>query len=162
MKHHIAQHLRAVAVGLAVLLGAVVAASSARAETSIGLRGGLSIDPDQFLIGLHIQPPAVGRNLYIVPNADVGFGDDIFSLSFNGDLQYQFAGGETVRPYAGGGLSLYYYDVDRGGSDTEFGVNALGGLLFDRRSGPPVFLEMKLGLTDRTPDWKFLVGLMFR
>jgi hypothetical protein len=148
-----------------VLLGLLLSVAvipGARAETSVGLRGGLSVDPDQVLIGVHIQPPPVGRNLYVVPSAEAGFGNDLFTLSFNGDLQYQFGAGQEVRPYAGGGLSLYYVNVDHGGSDTEFGVNALGGLLFERKSGNPIFLEMKLGLTDRMPDWKFLVGLMFR
>jgi len=153
---------RIVAVALSALFLSLPLAQGARAETSIGLRGGLSIDPDQVLIGLHVQPPAVGRNLYVVPSGEAGFGSDAFTLSFNGDLQYQFGASEDVRPYAGGGLSIYYYDHDRGGSDSEFGVNALGGLLFARNSGKPIFLEMKLGLTDRMPDWKFLVGLMFR
>ncbi len=153
---------RTIIVALTAFLLAVPLAPNARADTAIGFRGGLSIDPDQVLVGLHIQPPPVGRNLYVVPSGEAGFGDDAFTLSFNGDLQYQFGAGQDVRPYAGGGLSLYYYDRDGGGSDSEFGVNALGGLVFARQSGRPIFLEMKLGLTDRMPDWKFLVGLMFR
>ena len=140
----------------------VLAASVASAESSIGIRGGFSSHPDQILIGAHFQPPPIAKQLYIVPSGEAGFGDDAFTLSFNGDLEYQFGPQGTVRPYAGGGLSLYYVNVDNGGSDTNLGANALGGLLFDRKSGWPIFLELKLGLTDEVPDWKIVAGLMFR
>jgi hypothetical protein len=144
------------------LICLAAAVSTARAETRVGIRGGLSVDPDQVLVGLSFQPPAIAQNLYIVPNIEAGFGDDLFSLAFNGDLQYQFGHSGGVRPYAGGGLALTYWNADNGGDDTELGVNALGGLLFDRSSGAPIFLEMKLGLSDEVPDFKFVVGLMFR
>lgn len=144
------------------LLCLAAAASTARAETRVGIRGGLSVDPDQVLGGISFQPPAIADNLYVVPSIEAGFGDDLFSLAFNGDLQYQFGRSGGVRPYAGGGLALTYWNADNGGDDTELGVNALGGLLFDRSSGAPIFLEMKLGLTDEVPDFKFVVGLMFR
>lgn len=149
-------------VTLLALLCLAASVSTARAETRVGIRGGLSIDPDQFLIGLSIQPPPVAQNLYLVPSIEGGFGDDLVSIAFNGDLQYQFGRSGGVRPYAGGGLAITYWNADNGGDDTELGVNALGGLLFDRTSGAPIFLEMKLGLSDEVPDWKFVVGLMFR
>lgn len=147
---------------LLTLLCLAAAASTARAETRVGIRGGLSVDPDQVLVGLTIQPPPVAENLYVVPSVEAGFGDDLVSIALNGDLQYQFGRSGGVRPYAGGGLALTYWNADNGGDDTELGVNALGGLLFDRSSGAPIFLEMKLGLTDEVPDFKFVVGLMFR
>jgi hypothetical protein len=140
----------------------VLGASVASAESSVGIRAGLSSHPDQFLIGAHFQPPPVATNLYIVPSGEAGFGDNLFTLSFNGDLEYQFGSQGSVRPYAGGGLSLYYVNVDNGGSDTNLGVSALGGLLFDRKSGWPIFLELKLGLSDEVPDLKVVAGLMFR
>jgi hypothetical protein len=146
----------------ALLAACALGTSAAHADTAVGLRGGLSIDPDQVLIGVHLQPPAVAENLYVVPSAEAGLGDDAFTISINGDLQYQFGRSGGVRPYAGGGLTLYYFNLDNGGDDTDFGLNAVGGLLFDRSKGHPIFLEGKLGLTDRVPDWKFMVGLMFR
>lgn len=144
------------------LLCLTAAVATARAETRVGIRGGLSVDPDQVLVGITIQPPSVAQNLYVVPSVEAGFGDDLVSIALNGDLQYQFGRSGGVRPYAGGGLALTYWNADNGGDDTELGVNALGGLLFDRSSGAPIFLEMKLGLTDEVPDFKFVVGLMFR
>ena len=133
---------------------------AARAETSFGLRGGLSVDPDQFLIGGHINFEPIAENVYIVPSAEAGFGDDIFTLSFNGDVQYRFETDSGVRPYAGGGLSLYFVDFD-GGSDTELGVDVLGGIFFNQDSDTPMFVEAKAGLTDEVPDWKFIFGINF-
>jgi len=150
------------AVTAAVLASALAASAALASSSSVGLRGGFSSGPDQILIGAHFQPPPVATNLYIVPSGEAGFGDHLFTLAFNGDLQYQFGKQGTVRPYAGGGLSLYYVNVDNGGSDTNFGLSALGGLLFDRRSGWPIFLEAKLGLSDEVPDFKLVAGLMFR
>jgi len=147
---------------LIAVLALSLGASAASAESSIGLRGGISSNPDQILFGAHFQPPPVAKNLYIVPSGEMGFGDDAFTLSFNGDLEYQFGREGSVRPYAGGGLSLYYVNVDNGGSDSNLGVSALGGLLFDRESGWPIFVELKLGLSDEVPDLKALVGVMFR
>jgi hypothetical protein len=142
----------------ALVLGA--APLAVRAETSFGLRGGLSVDPDQFLIGGHINFSPIADNVYIVPSAEAGFGDDIFTLSFNGDVQYRFDTDSGVRPYAGGGLSLYYVDFD-GGSDTELGVDVLGGIFFNQDSDTPMFVEAKAGLTDEVPDWKFIFGINF-
>lgn len=144
-------------------LFSLASASAARAETSCGLRGGFSSSPDQFLIGGQVNFSPVGENLYIVPSAEAGFGDNLFTLSFNGDLQYRFRvkRGSEVRPYAGGGLSLYYVNVDGGGSDTNMGVDVLGGIFFGRASGNPMFLEAKAGLTDEVPDWKFIFGINF-
>jgi hypothetical protein len=133
---------------------------TAPADTSAVLRGGLSVDPDQFLVGAHLNLSPVGENVYIVPSAEAGFGDDLFTLSFNGDVQYRFdvRRGSEVRPYAGGGLTLYYVDFD-GGSDSELGVSVLGGIFFARTSGNPMFLEVKAGLSNEVPDWKIVFGI---
>jgi len=126
-----------------------------------GLRGGFSSDPDQFLFGGQIEPdPIADNNLYIIPSGEVGLGDDLFSLSFNGDFQYRFDVSGSVRPFAGMGVALWWVDPDNGGdSDTEFGVNALGGIFFGNKY--PMFLELKLGLTDDIPDLKLVYGINF-
>lgn len=147
---------------LAAAAALTVAGGALAATSQVGLRGGFSSGPDQVVFGVHFQPPPVAKQLYIVPSAEAGLGDNAFTLAFNGDLEYQFTAQGSVRPYAGGGLSLYYVNVDNGGSDTNLGVSALGGLLFDRSKGWPIFLEAKLGLTDEVPDFKLVAGLMFR
>jgi len=148
--------LPATALALALL------ALPGRAGAEVGIRGGFSSDPDQILIGMHVQTPPVGKDLYIIPSGEAGFGDDAFSLSFNGDLQYRFGSQENARPYVGGGLTYFYVDPDNGESDSGFGLTVLGGVIFERKSGNPIFLEAKIGLDNEIPDFKMIVGLNLR
>ena len=144
-----------------VALSCLACVSIAHADVSGGLRVGFSSSPDQFLVGGQLELPPVAHNLYIVPSGEVGFGDHATTLSFNGDLQYRFVVHSEVRPYAGGGLAVYYVNVDGGGSDTNLGADILGGVFFNQNSSNPMFVEAKLGLTDEVPDWKFIYGINF-
>jgi hypothetical protein len=148
------------ALSIALLL---VSPGTGRAHTSWGLHGGFSSNPDQFIVGPHLNLDAVGEELYIVPSGEVGFGDHATTLAFNGDLQYRFVVHRSkVHPYAGGGLSLYYVNINGGGgSDTNLGVDILGGIFFGEMNGRPMFVDAKFGLTDRVPDWKFQFGFNF-
>jgi hypothetical protein len=142
-----------------------LAASTARADVSGGFRAGFSSNPDQVLVGGQLNMDPVSNHVYIVPSGEAGFGDDAFTLSFNGDVQYRFDVRDSkVRPYAGGGLTLYYFKLSNdfgGGSDTNLGVTVLGGIFFGREAGHPMFAEAKAGLTDKVPDWKFIFGINF-
>ncbi len=137
-------------------------AGTGQARTTVGLHGGFSSSPDQFIIGPHLNLEAVGERVYIVPSGEVGFGDDVFTMSFNGDVQYRFRVDGKVHPYAGGGLALFLFDPDGpGGSDTNLGVDILGGIFFGEMNGRPMFLDFKAGLTDEVPDWKLQFGFNF-
>ncbi|HET9952822.1 MAG TPA: hypothetical protein VFS09_13620 [Candidatus Eisenbacteria bacterium] len=134
-------------------LSALVLLSTAAAPAlaGVGLRTGLSLEPDDFLIGVHFKSSAVDKNLFFVPSVEAGFGD-VTMIAGNADLQYIFNTDSKLAPYAGGGLTLNWFDND-GGSDTEFGGSILGGIMLT----PKMFLEVKAGLGD-VPDWKFVVG----
>lgn len=145
-----------------LLVLASLAFFAAPSEATVaGLRGGFSSDPDQFLFGGQIEPDPIAENIHIVPSGEVGLGDDLFSLQFNGDFQYRFRTDSGIRPYAGAGVTLAYYDPDNENADsnTEIGVNALGGLYFG--SSTPMFVDLKLGLTDEVPDFKIVFGINF-
>ena len=133
------------------------------ARTSWGLHGGFSSNPDQFIVGPHLNLDAVGERVYIVPSGEVGFGDHVFTMAFNGDVQYRFAvRNSKVHPYAGGGLTLLVANPDGpGGSDTNLGIMALGGIFFGEMNGKPMFVDAKFGVTDQVPDWKFQFGFNF-
>jgi hypothetical protein len=136
-------------------------ASPAHSDTSAGIRAGLSVDPDQVVFGAHLNLSPVSEHVYIVPSAEAGFGNDATTIAINGDVQYRFDRDGTVRPYAGGGLAIYYVNVDGGGSDTNVGVDILGGIFFGDANGHPLFVDVKAGLTDEVPDWKFMLGINF-
>ncbi|HET9233766.1 MAG TPA: hypothetical protein VFP10_06480 [Candidatus Eisenbacteria bacterium] len=141
---------------LAVGLASIGAAGPAFAESGIGFRGGLSLDPDDFVVGIHFRTdPISENNLFIVPSIEAGFGD-VTMLALNGDLHYVFDVDAGVDPYIGGGVTINWFDYDDGGgSDTEVGGGVLGGILFG--SSRQMFFEVKLGLGD-VPDAKLLVG----
>ena len=154
MRHSIV--LAAASIALAALV------FPGTAGASVGIRGGFSSDPDQILIGMQVETPPVGKQLYVIPSGEAGFGDDAFTLSFNGDLQYRFGSQTNARPYVGGGLTYFYADPDNGESDSSFGLNILGGVIFQQKSGQPIFLEAKIALDNDLPDFKMIVGLNFR
>ena len=139
-------------------------AASAWAGYPAGVRGGFSSSPDQFVFGVQMEFPPLAKDLYVVPSGEIGIGDDAFSIAVNGDVQYRFHTSSGIRPYLGGSLDLYYFDPDAEGvdSNTDLGVAALGGLFFGSANGPPLFVDVKLGLTDEVPDWKFMFGVMFK
>jgi hypothetical protein len=114
-------------------------------------------------VGPHLNLEAVGERVYIVPGAEVGFGDHVSTIAFNGDVQYRFAVHDSkVHPYAGGGLALVLFNPDGpGGSDSNLGVDVLGGIFFGEMNGRPMFVDAKFGLTDEVPDWKFQFGFNF-
>ena len=147
---------------LAILAAALLLVTTGHAEahTSAGLHGGFSSSPDQFVIGPHLNLSAVGEDLYVVPSGEIGFGDNVLTLAFNGDLQYRFVVHRSkVRPYAGGGMTMFFFDPDGpGGSSTNLGVNLLGGIFFGEMNRRPMFLDFKVGLTNEVPDWKLQFG----
>jgi hypothetical protein len=155
---------RALPFLLLALVALAIGVTPALANTSGGIRAGLSVDPDQFVFGGQLNFDPIGKNVYIVPSAELGLGDDVTTLAFNGDVQYRFhvSQGSSVRPYAGGGLTILWFDPDGpGDSDTNVGVNVLGGIFFGEAHGNPMFVDVKLDLSDELPDWKFMFGVNF-
>ncbi len=143
-------------------------APAAGAEPDWGLRGGLTIDPDQVHVGAHVNAGEIFNDGYFRPNVEIGFGDHGTLIALNPELVYRFDRPSRSRWgfYIGGGLGINIYDWDDGprdyrdDTDTELGLNLLGGMSRMRRSGGDVFLELKLGVAD-SPEAKFTVGLSF-
>lgn len=129
----------------------VLALAAAPAFAGVGLQAGLSLDPDDFIVGLHWNSKPLAEGVVWVPSVEAGFGD-VTMIAGNVDLHYVFKTSSKLAPYAGGGATLNWFDFD-GGSETDFGGSLLGGIQLN----PQMFLEAKVGLGD-VPDWKFLVG----
>jgi hypothetical protein len=138
---------------LAVVFAAAVLAATAAtpAFARVGLHAGLCLDPDDFLVGVHFESQPIEESLVLVPSIEAGFGD-ITMIAGNLDLHYNFKTQSKLAPFAGGGLTINWFDFD-GGSSTDFGGSLLGGI----QLSPSMFLEAKVGLGD-VPDFKFFVG----
>ncbi len=145
-----------VKVLLTVLL-AVLATSAQAWAQGPGVRGGLSIDPDQFYFGGHYETPALVDRLHFRPNLEVGIGDDVVTTAINFEFVYKFPSRSPWRLYAGGGPAVNFYSFDNDNSETEGGFNFLIGA--EQRNG--LFFELKVGVID-SPDLKFGVGYTFR
>lgn len=145
---------------LAVLTVLFAIATPALAQGP-GVRGGLSIDPDQVYFGGHYETTALIYRLHFRPNLEVGVGDDLVTTALNFEFIYKFPSRSGWRLFAGGGpaVNFYSYDDDRGGGDTE----TEGGLnfLFGAEASRGLFFELKVGAID-SPDVKFGVGFTFR
>ena len=143
------------------LLAVVTWASVAEAQGP-GVRGGVSIDPDQFYFGAHYETGALVDRVHFKPNVEAGLGDDLTTIALNFDFVYKFPQRSGWQLYAGGGpaVNFYRFDDDRRGDDdteSEPGVNFLIGV--ENESG--LFFEFKIGAID-SPELKFGVGWSFR
>ena len=137
-------------VALAMLATPVLA-------SGFGVRGGLSIDPDQFYFGGHYNVHDVAENLRIVPNVELGLGNDLTLVCINGDVLYDFGSS----PWSvGGELGLNIWKYDGLSSNSKLGLSAVGNYRIALSGGNSLILEAKINLTS-SPNWKFGVGYNF-
>ncbi|MDM7915232.1 MAG: hypothetical protein QUU85_08200 [Candidatus Eisenbacteria bacterium] len=159
---------------LAGLLGASAASAQDMGFRGWGVRAGLSSDPDQFVVGMHLNLGELAENLRFVPNTDIGFGDDLTVFTLNPELNYVLGLPEAGNLYFGGALGFVYtkldtdidLDVDGDGdddiddSDTDVGIAGVIGYE-PPTEDLPIFFDLKIGITDEYPDLKFMVGYTF-
>lgn len=148
-------------VNIFLSLMVVLALAVPAAAQGPGVRGGLSVDPDQVYFGGHYETSPLIDRLHFRPNLEVGVGDDLVTTAFNMEFIYKFPTRTDWRLFAGGGpaVNFYSFDNDRGrgdGTETEGGFNFVFGA--EHRGG--VFFEVKVGAVD-SPDVKFGVGYTF-
>jgi len=126
-----------------------------------GLRGGVTIDPDQVHAGIHIDAGQFAPRVRFQPSFEVGFGDDLIVGAINLDVFYTFHQ-ESWKPYLGGGLGVALIDADRDGRGDDFnveaGLNLIAGFLWGARDR--YLLEMRAGVGD-IPDFKVTAGISF-
>jgi hypothetical protein len=146
--------------GLSIVLGVVVFSSTPALAQDAGIRGGISIDPDQFYFGGHLETSPLVERLHFRPNVEVGIGDDLTLIAANMEFVYKFSRSRGLNLYAGGGPALNIFMVDSPGdndAETEAGFNVLVGA----ETPKGLFFEFKMGLID-SPDIKFGVGYTWR
>lgn len=141
-------------LSIATFLVGLLAAPAA-AQT-FGAQVGVSLDPDQFYFGGHIQTPPVVDRLHFRPNVEIGFGNDITLVGLNFEFVYRFSIQYPWAPYAGGGPALNIIDAGRD-THSEGGFNVVVGVA--HRNG--LFVEVKGGAMD-SPNFKLGVGYLFR
>lgn len=128
---------------------------SAAAQT-VGVQAGVSLDPDQFYFGSHLETaPLVGR-VRFRPNVEIGLGDDATLVGLNFEFAYVLPARQAWNLYLGAGPALNIIDTDED-TKAEGGFNILVGAA--HRDG--LFVEFKVGALD-SPDLRFGIGYVFR
>jgi len=128
----------------------------AAAQTSAGIRAGLSVDPDQFYFGGHVETAPLIEELRFKPNVEIGLGNDVTVVALNIEFAYVFPSQRDWNVYAGAGPALVVVDT-RADTNAGGGFNLLVGV--GHQSG--LFMEVKVGVVD-SPDLKIGVGYSFR
>jgi hypothetical protein len=147
------------------LCGSITALGNERAAgfRGIGPRVGFTANPDQIHFGGHIDFGDLAENLMILPNLEVGLGDNLTTIAPTFELDYRFRSDWGAwTPYLGGGVGPVFYSVKHGGSSSNLGVYFQAGIgrgSSGSRTGH-FFIEGKLGLAD-APDFKATVGWTF-
>lgn len=149
---------------VAVVVTLVCLPLPAIAQEAVGVRVGVSADPDQFLFGGHLETAPLLERLVFRPNAEIGVGNDLVVIGLNFEFVFKIdLDDQGWTPYLGAGPAINIIDRNddgrrRGDDDTdvEGGFNILIGV--EHEGG--LFTELKVGALD-SPDLKFIVGYAF-
>ena len=80
-------NIRLACVSVAILTLAF--ANLSAAQEHVGIRVGISGDPDQFVFGGHIETAPLMDRLVFRPNAEIGLGSDLVLMAFNLEFAYK-------------------------------------------------------------------------
>ncbi len=144
------------------------------ADSGSGLRGwgprvGLSSDPDMLIVGVHFDAGRIAPRVRFQPDVQLGIGDDFFLLGFTAPVHYRFPVSGNVMPYAGGGVTIGYVNIDVpepfedvvDDDDIEFAIDITGGVEWLLNSGDLFFVELEI-LAGDLHDFQLVGGWTFR
>jgi hypothetical protein len=130
------------------------------AQTTYGLRAGFAADPDQFVVGGHIETPGLTQSghLTLRPSVEIGIGDEVTTVAGNMDVVYwvRIPSSEWSM-YFGGGPSFNIVHDDFAGNDVHGGANSVVG--FQMTNG--VFVELRGGGGAGPAGLKVMAGYVF-
>jgi hypothetical protein len=146
-------------------------------RATVGVRGGIGLDPELIVLGGHAQIGPIVKGLWFRPSYEFGFGEVTKINSFNFDFAYYpdltLRGRSRDRAdfwniYFGAGGALHVshrnfeeeeVNIDFGDWESNGGLNIFMGI--SKRSG--LFAELRAGAYSSTsPTIKFIVGYTFR
>ena len=134
------------------------AGTAAAQVHGVGVRGGISADPEQVYFGAHVDVTEIVERFWFRPNAEFGFGDGVRLVSLNGEFVYLISiKSREWTPYVGGGPAMLIRSFRAGPNDRDTdvgpGFNFVGGV--QQRKG--FLAEIKVGAFD-SPGFKLGVG----
>lgn len=158
MRHDASYINRFSIIATTAILACLLLPGVVSAQGGAGVRAGVSADPDQFYFGGHFDTGYVLEHLSFRPNLEVGLGNDLTTVAANFEFVYWFPLPRAPwKVYAGGGPAMNIYRFNESHTDTQPGLNLVGGIAHDRG----LFAEVKIGLID-SPELKFGIGYTWR
>jgi hypothetical protein len=146
--------------GVLAVAGLFLIPSTARAELDFGVRGGFYDDADAGFIGGELLW-GLTRQWYFNPNLEYVFVDNGDLMTLSADFHYDFPTRSPFYVWAGGGPAVILRDPDCNScSDTDFGLNLLGGVGFGKGQALRPYIQGKIILADDT-EAVLAVGLRF-
>lgn len=138
-----------------------------RAEIDFGVRGGFYSDADAGFLGAELLMD-VTRDWFFNPNVEYVFVDDGDLWTLNLDAHYDFHAGAPYYIWAGGGPAVIFSSIDPppgcrrcdDDSETNLGLNLLGGIGFGRGQAIRPYVQGKVTLSDNT-EASIAFGLRF-
>jgi len=129
-------------------------ASPGASSLGFGIKAGLGLNPDQFVVGAQYSLGKALGIFRVVPAIHVGFGD-ITTVDFNVDFLARLITKDSgFGFYAGAAPTLI-----TGDGDDEFGVTLIGGVQVPLIKNKATNIEARFGLAD-LPDFRILLSLI--
>jgi hypothetical protein len=128
---------------------------------NIGVRGGYDFDGDQGVIGFQSELGKFIELTRFAPSADYGFGGDMTTFAFKGDIRiYLTPPNSSATLYGGVGPTFFVVDTDGSDTDSKLGLTLSGGIKFSAGKDRVYNIEGRFGIDDM-PDFRLLFGIYF-
>ena len=147
-----------------VLAALCLTADAVRAQTAFGINAQYGLDVEEFQIGAELHVPIRAVNgLSFVPNVEFYLRDDPTIFNLNADFHWSIGSAYTrsFTPYVGAGLALTRWS-NGDNSETEPGINLIGGFNFRTSGSAMPFFQVEYRATDPIDDLSIGGGVRFR
>ena len=147
-----------------LLLAGVLLSAVPAAAQGVGFQAGMTIDPEQFYVGSHVELPLGSDDFLIRPGIDGGFGDNLTIASITTEFLYRFElANSGWALYQGGGpvVNIVKFNnpfLGQDETDVGGGFNYVFG--FAHQQG--FFTEFKTGGGSGGASLKFGIGFILR
>lgn len=140
----------AVAAGLVAIAVLFALPTAAAADIDGDVRFGLYDDTSEGFAGLGLLMRLDRARWFFNPNVEYVFVDRGDLVTLNADVHYDVLSEGATDVWLGGGPALVMVDGPFGRDETDFGVNLLAGVGFQRDAAVRPFLQGKLLLSDHS------------
>ena len=132
----------------------LVLAAPRASAVGIGARAGFSLNPEQVVLGGHLDLISFIPGTRLVIPVELGLGDDFTRFTVAADLAAKLPEISGWGSYLGGELALHNWS-SHGNSQTDLGVLLLLGVDKQVKDKAAVGFEVKIGIVD-SPDFAAL------